>query len=172
MSTRALAPILTTLYSELLDGAPAALPAVILNRGDEGLLASLDRLSAADASRSSAGGAPIAAHVDHLRYGFSLMNRWTPGGNPWKDGDWRTSWRIATVDEDEWKRLRAALREETHRFIEKLRTPMEVSETEVKVIVGNLAHLAYHIGAIRQIHRGAGGPTAEDEARLAAPGAS
>jgi hypothetical protein len=66
---------LPSLFSELVYGAPQA-GAFVLNRGDPGLLASLEKLSPEDASRASHGGACIAAHVDHLRYGLSLMNRW------------------------------------------------------------------------------------------------
>ena len=43
----------------------------VLNTGDIGLLASLEKLSAAEASDSSNGGATIAAHAQHLRYGLA-----------------------------------------------------------------------------------------------------
>src|SRR5580765_9092018 len=105
MSTndRQIADTLRTLYAELIDGAPLE-GSYMLNQGDAGLLASLDKISAADASRSSAGGASIAAHVDHLRYGLSLMNRWGGGeAKPWEGADWTESWRRTRVSEDEWK---------------------------------------------------------------------
>jgi hypothetical protein len=35
----------------------------------------------------SGGGASIAAHVDHLRYGLELLNRWTRGEKPFADAD-------------------------------------------------------------------------------------
>jgi hypothetical protein len=54
-----------------------------------GLLRSLDKLSADDASRSVNDGATIAAHAQHVRYGLSLMNRWAnEGGNPFADAKW------------------------------------------------------------------------------------
>lgn len=62
---------LRTLFSELVYGAPET-GAYVLNRADPALLASVERLSAAAASVSRDGGASIAAHVDHLRYGLSL----------------------------------------------------------------------------------------------------
>ena len=82
MQTNNIASSLTTLFSELVDGAKAPVGGnFVLNSGDPGLLASLDKLSAADASRSVHGGATIAAHAEHVRYGLSLMNRWaTEGG--------------------------------------------------------------------------------------------
>ena len=80
MSTQAGEPItaaLTSVLREIIDGA-ARDAAVLLNRGDPGLLASLDRLSSDAASAAPReGGATIAAHVDHLRYGLGLLNRWS-----------------------------------------------------------------------------------------------
>jgi hypothetical protein len=67
---------LETLFRELIDG-PSANAAWMLNGEDVGLLRSLDKLTASAASAAPmAGGANIAAHVDHVRYGLSLMNRW------------------------------------------------------------------------------------------------
>ena len=60
----------------------------MLNPGDEGLIRSLEKLSAADASALTATGSSIAAHVDHVRYGLSLMNRWSQGENPFDSADW------------------------------------------------------------------------------------
>ncbi|HEX2207209.1 MAG TPA: hypothetical protein VHG93_05965 [Longimicrobium sp.] len=152
---------MTTLLSELVDGAPKGM-AFMLNPGDAGLLRSLDRLSAEAASASSEGGATIAAHVDHVRYGLSLMNRWAGGENPFEDADWSASWRTASVTEAEWEQLRAALRDEAHRWLAALGTPREVRGIELSGMVGSIAHLAYHLGAIRQIDRSTRGPRAND----------
>ncbi len=157
MNTRELTATLATLLGELVDGAPAA-EAYILNREDAGLLRSLDRLSAADASAAVQGGASIAAHVDHLRYGLSLMNRWNDGDNPFDTADWSASWRKTSVSDSEWQQLRTGLADEAHRWLEAVRTPREVSLVELNGIVGSIAHFAYHLGAIRQINRAARGP--------------
>jgi hypothetical protein len=160
MITSELAETLTTLFTELVDGPPKG--AYMLNQGDAGLLRSLDRLSAAAASVSSQGGGSISAHVEHLRYGFSLMNRWAAGENPFQDADWSASWNRTTVSDAEWEELRAALRDEVHRWREVLAAPREVNRVELNGIVGSIAHLAYHLGAIRQIDRTARGPAASD----------
>src|SRR5919206_307925 len=114
MSTPDLTTILPTLMEELVHGSPdPAARTYMLNRGDAGLLASLDRLSAAAASVTHGGGPSIAAHVDHLRYGLSLLNRWAAGAPPpWQDADWTASWRKNVVSEAEWRTLRDALRRE------------------------------------------------------------
>jgi hypothetical protein len=156
MNTQDLTRTLTTLFAELVDGPPSN--AFILNTGDLGLLRSLDKLSAAAASASSHGGATIAAHTDHLRYGLSLMNRWAGGENPFDDADWSQSWRVGSVSDDEWKRLRDDLASETRRWLETLGQPREVRGIELSGMIGSIAHLAYHLGAIRQIDRAARGP--------------
>lgn len=163
MDANELARSLTTLLSELVDGAPIT-GAYVLNRGDQGLLRSLDRLSPEAASTISGAGSSIAAHVDHLRYGLSLMNRWASGEDPFSDADWGVSWRRTTVNELEWADLRADLRDETHRWLEALRRPRELDEVELSGVIGSVVHLAYHIGAIRQMDRTARGPSADDSA--------
>ena len=75
---------LAGLLRELVDGPPGSF-AYVLNPGDRGLLASLDELSAEAASAQPGGRSSIAAHVDHLRYGLELLNRWARGEDPWGD---------------------------------------------------------------------------------------
>jgi len=166
MDTGPLAPLLLTLFSELVDGSPdPGRRTFVLNQGDAGLLAALDRLSAAAASATH-GGPSIAAHVDHLRYGLSLLNRWAGGSPPpWPDMDWTLSWRRNVVSETEWRELRDELRREARAWAGTLRTRREVSDVEAGWMAGSVAHFAYHLGAIRQIDRATRGPSAEDEAR-------
>lgn len=166
MSAPQFPEIIETIFRELVQGSsdPHARTYVV-NQGDQGLFASLDRLSAAAASTTH-GGASIAAHVDHLRYGFMLINRWVDGSPPpWPDMDWTASWRKTIVTDAEWRALREDLRREASRWEEALSAPREVTETEAGWMSGSVAHIAYHLGAIRQIDRATRGPSAEDEAR-------
>ena len=159
MNTASAAPSLARLFGELIDGTAAFGGGYIVNTGDIGLVESLDTLSAADASRSTNDGATIAAHVQHERYGLSLMNRWArEGGNPFADAKWDEAWKIREVDARAWDEIRAGFRDETHRWLEVLRTPRDVNETEFNGMVASIAHFAYHMGAIRQIHKQARGP--------------
>jgi len=158
MNTSAIAPALGTLFAELVEGA-AASGGFMLNAGDAGLLASLDKVTAAAASRRTTTGSSLAAHVDHVRYGLSLMNRWSTGENPFGDADWGASWKKTAVTDDEWRTLRADLRAEAARWLNVLRTPRDVQEVELNGMIGSIAHLAYHLGAIRQIETSLRGPT-------------
>ena len=130
----------------------------MLNAGDAGLLASLDKVTAAAASRRTTTGSSLAAHVDHVRYGLSLMNRWSTGENPFGNADWGASWKKTAVTDDEWRTLRADLRAEAARWLNVLRTPRDVQEVELNGMIGSIAHLAYHLGAIRQIETSLRGP--------------
>ena len=153
---------LATLFGELVDG-PAADAAWMLNANDDGLLRSLDKLPAPAASRiAPGGGASIAAHVDHLRYGLSLMNRWSRGeANPWATADWAASWRRSQVSDQEWAQRRQELAVEVRAWMEVLRSPREYTPFELNGVIASIAHLAYHLGAIRQIDRSIRGPAAE-----------
>jgi hypothetical protein len=159
VQTADVSPVLGQLFSELVDGAPGGGAAFILNSGDAGLLRSLDALSATEASRSSNDGATIAAHAQHLRYGLSLINRWArEGGNPFADATEVLAWKTSAVDEAAWKEIRAGLGDEAHRWLATLQTSRAVSEVELGGMIASVAHLAYHLGAIRQIAKGARGP--------------
>jgi hypothetical protein len=161
VATNDLHSSLAVLFAELIDG-PSPDAAYMLNGGDPGLLRSLDQLSAEAASRSpTPGAASIAAHVDHVCYGLDLMNRWGDGeADPWSSADWTASWRRTTVTESEWTTLRERLRESARRWRQVLQTPRPMSPLELNGVVASIGHLAYHLGAIRQIDRSIQGPKA------------
>ena len=147
------------LFSELVDGAGTPAGGFILNSGDAGLLKSLDRLSPENASRSVNGGATIAAHAQHLRYGLSLMNKWgAEGGNPFADAKWDEAWKVSSVDASAWLGIRNGLRDEAHRWLDVVKSGKAATGVELTGMMSSVAHLAYHLGAIRQINKDARGP--------------
>ena len=159
MRTDETARSLAHLFSELVDGVTSSAGGFILNKGDVGLMKSLDHLSAGDASRSASDGATIAAHAQHVRYGLSLMNEWAAnGGNPFANAKWDEAWQIKTVGDDQWKEIRQGLADEAHRWNQVLKTPREANGMEFTGLVSSIAHLAYHLGAIRQINKDVRGP--------------
>ena len=159
MQTTDFSSVLSDLFSELVNGPPQGAGAFMLNSGDAGLLRSLAKLSAAEASESANGGATIAAHARHVQYGLSLMNRWArEGGNPFADATWDVAWRTSQVDDKEWRSILDGLKEEAGHWLQALRSPREVSPIELAGMIGSIGHLAYHLGAIRQIAKAARGP--------------
>ena len=159
MSTTETAKALTRLFSELVHGANHPRGAFMLNSGDIGLLRSLDLLPAGDASRSVSGGATIAAHAQHLRYGLQLMNAWArEGGNPLADARWDEAWKITEVSENEWAEIRHGLNSEAVTWLGVLGDTRDRSALELCGMMGSIAHVAYHMGAVRQIAANARGP--------------
>ena len=151
---------LQTLFNELTRGVPGD-AGFILNPKDAGLHASLDRLTAQQASaQPSGGGASIAAHVDHLRYGLELLNRWQRGEEPFESADWGASWQRTKVTDEEWATRRAELRQEVETARQAMMSPRDTTPIAITGIVASMAHLAYHLGAIRQIDRTSAGPLA------------
>jgi hypothetical protein len=62
------------------------------------------------------------------------------------------------VDDRAWTEIRDGLRDEGHRWLEALASPRDVSRVELSGMIGSIAHLAYHLGAMRQIATNARGP--------------
>lgn len=158
MRTDETARSLSHLFSELTDGVTSS-SGFVLNTGDVGLLRSLDGLSASAASASTHDGATIAAHTQHVCFGLSLMNEWAAkGGDPFKNAKWDEAWKIAAVTDTEWAEIRTGLRDQARRWVEVLKTPREANGVEYTGLLSSIVHLAYHLGAIRQIDKSARGP--------------
>ena len=114
-----------------------------------GLFATLDRLSAAQASAPTALGTSVAAHTAHLAYHLEVSIRWANGERgPF---DWKGSFNPAAVDESEWKARRARVRAAYDAFAARCRTVTDWNEDEAGGLAASVAHLTYHLGAIRQI---------------------
>lgn len=90
------------------------------------------------------------------------MNRWARGENPFADADYSASWRRLTVTESEWTTLRDRLRGEAQNWIEVVQRPRALDDVELTGVIASIAHLAYHLGAIRQIDPSTRGPLARD----------
>jgi hypothetical protein len=153
---RLLIDALRGLLTELAVGPPGK-SAYVLNPGDRGLLESLRALTAAQASARPQGRSSIASHVHHLHHGFTLLNRWARGEDPFADANWSESWQQQQVDEGAWTRLLTALGDEIRQWREAIGSrawdPAVMSGT-----IGSVAHLAYHLGAIRQMNAATAGP--------------
>lgn len=153
---------LSDLLNDLISGTSNS-GSWVLNREDPGLLKSLDVLTSEQASKVPvSGGSSIAAHVDHLRFGFQLYNRWSGGDEQaLADADFSAAWRRNTVSQEEWAELREDLAREALAW----RKSLEDSKSGGPGIDAKIAcvvHLAYHLGAIRQINRSLRGPAAHD----------
>jgi hypothetical protein len=143
---------LCKLLVEIFDGPPGN-EAYLLNPGDPGLLRQLDSIDAHAAStRPMPGKTTIAAHVDHVHYGFTLMNRWAAGeANPWAEADWNASWQRTDVTEAQWRTLRDNLRRQAETWRKAVAARTDWNDMTAAGALSSAAHTAYHLGAIRQI---------------------
>lgn len=120
------------------------------NAADAGFFPTLDALSADEAARAAgAGRSTVAAHAGHIRFGLEVSRRWVAGDRgPF---DWHQSWAVSTVDDAAWAELRAGLRQEYAAFRRALDEVGEWDESRFTGVIGNLAHAAYHLGAVKQM---------------------
>lgn len=122
----------------------------VLDNGWSGILGTIDKLSASDASKGTIPGSEsIASHLRHALYMMELFEPYMKGESP--QTDWPGSWRDRDVDEPAWQ----ALCEQVHRvYAENLalveRTE-EWNEDAVSASLVLLTHTAYHLGEIRQM---------------------
>ncbi len=89
------------------------------------------------------------------------MNRASRGENPYPEADWTQSWKLTQVSEAEWAELRERLRMEAVTFEQAVGKLLTAGDIEMKGVIAGVSHLAYHLGAIRQINEMLRGPDAE-----------
>lgn len=154
--------VLHGLLSELLDGPPRDM-CFVLNHGDKGLVGSLASLSAADASARPGGRSSVAAHVHHLRHGFELLHKWLAGDEQaFDNANFAASWEQQQVSDAEWRTLREGLEREVRTWLAVVRKADDWTYLTLSGAIGIMVHMAYHLGAIRQIATAAAGPSAND----------
>jgi hypothetical protein len=112
-----------------------------------GLLATLEPLSAAEASRL-VGGASIAAHAHHVSFGLEASAAWITGDRASRD--WAQSWTVTSVTDAGWRELRDQLRARYAVLRGAVERHAGASAEAIGGAAGAVAHVAYHLGEIRQ----------------------
>ena len=114
-----------------------------------GLLGSLTGRDPEEVSVPGEGGrATVAGHVHHTGFGMEASTAFIRGDR--SPRDWGQSWKVTAVDGGEWKREMDVLRA---RYQALLRTMQEADLSTDEAFggaVAAVAHVAYHLGAIRQ----------------------
>jgi hypothetical protein len=117
--------------------------------GNSGLFATLDALSAEQASDPTALGTSVAAHAAHVAFYLEVTVRWAGGDRgPF---DWKGSFEPRVVDEARWQATRNRVRAAYRAVVDLARKTQTWDEDAAGGLAASLAHLAYHLGAIRQI---------------------
>jgi hypothetical protein len=116
---------------------------------DSGILNTLKGLSAAQASEQKGTHPSIAAHVRHMTFHLRVAYEWIGGDHGKRD--WKGSFLPQTVTQEDWSRLQTQIVETKAEYLRVLRAlPLDRLISEGGTI-GVIAHLAYHLGAIRQL---------------------
>ena len=124
------------------------------NGVNHGLFATLERLSAAQASNPNALGQSIAAHAAHTAYHMEVTVRWVHGDRgPF---DWPGSFEPRVVNDEQWRATCARVREAYAGVVALATAAPDWDEDAVAGLAGAIAHVAYHLGAIRQAVKLAG----------------
>ena len=145
--------VLTSLFREIVYGPPGDM-AFVVNPSDPGLVASLAALPASQASARPNGRSSVASHVQHLRFGLTLLNKWAGGDqNAFASASFEESWSHQQVNDDEWRALRQAFEDQAREWQARLEVPREWDAMTLSGFVSSVAHTAYHMGAIRQLVR-------------------
>jgi hypothetical protein len=144
-----LIPQLRDVLKEAFDGGQRSWTYFIDNRPGTGMLATLDAVSAAQASQpSGAGDSTIAAHVHHVCFSLHEASAFIRGDH--SPRDWSESWKVKTVDEPAWTELKARAHREYEDLMRAIESDALTSEKAFGGTIGVIAHMAYHLGAIRQ----------------------
>lgn len=150
-ATAFVAPLLF-LWEEVLGDPPKdGKPMAVLD-ADTGWTQTLAAVSAVEASRPVApGGTTIAGQTAHAAYQLELFEAIVE--NRHVEADWPGSFAPSEVDEDAWAALQLRLRGVAERVSSHLRSTALWPEAHVRSALGALVHLAYHLGAVRQMAR-------------------
>lgn len=118
-----------------------------------GLWFAVKNLSAREAAKSlGPGRSSVAAHLDHVRITLAYT-RHALAGQEYR-ADWESSWKLVAPSEAQWEEIKAGFRRE----YEALRAFLEHKPSwrgpGLAAAINNIAHTAYHAGAVRQILKG------------------
>ncbi|GAA0609387.1 hypothetical protein GCM10009001_28540 [Virgibacillus siamensis] len=136
------------IVKETFEGPPSGGSMFTESRPNSGLFGTLDQLTANEAS-IAVNATTVAAHADHTRFYLWGTNAILKDGKQPKM-DWGESWKINSVNEKQWNRIKEELRSEYVTLLEALDVT-EWNKLLAIEISGSLAHSAYHLGAMRQM---------------------
>ena len=143
--------VLSELFRETFEGMAEGASGTFFLEGRESLITSCREITALQAStRVNHQRATLGAHVFHATYYLSLFNAMIRGEEV--QGDWEGSWKRQAFSDEEWEDVAADLEAEyrsAKRFFDRQE---EVSDKWLFAdMVANIAHAAFHVGAIRAL---------------------
>lgn len=116
---------------------------------DSGIRSTLSRITAEQASRRVDGHPSIAAHARHMNFHLRVASEWIRGDHSRRD--WPGSFEPQSVTDEEWAGIQQDLEASRTELIRELESLSPERFLEEGAGMGAIAHLAYHLGAIRQL---------------------
>jgi hypothetical protein len=113
---------------------------------DTGLEQTLAAVSAAQAARPL-GHNSIAQQVQHTAFGADVFAAWLRGESP--EVDWDASWQVGALDDAGWVQLQQQLWAALAGLRAAIAAHAAESNRRLTQAHGAIAHLIYHVGAIR-----------------------
>jgi hypothetical protein len=117
--------------------------------GNHGLLATLEGLTAAQASKPTALGLSAAAHATHAAFYYEHALRYARGER--EKADWPGSFEPRTVNDEQWRECIGRLRAGYDALAAYAHGRITWSVEDAVGLAAALAHAAYHLGAVRQV---------------------
>ncbi len=117
--------------------------------GNHGLLATLETLSASQASAPTVLGSSIASQAAHTAFHIEATLKYVRGDRT--PNDWPSSFEPRVVNEAQWQALRERVKTAYDNIVQLASSTAELDEATAGGMAATLAHAAYHLGAMRQI---------------------
>lgn len=142
-------PILELLH-ELYIGTSEGQSWVIDAQPGHGFTAAIKTVTAQQASTPIIkGGTTIAAHTEHIRWSLYYALEFYKGNQP--KFDWKESWTVREVNDQQWKALQQELIEAYNKAKAAIEAVTDWSTPYLlQGTIALLPHAAYHLGAVKQ----------------------
>jgi hypothetical protein len=135
------------LMRETIEGARPGSGTQYLDH-DSGIRNTLNRFSAKQASAPLGSHPTIAGQVRHMVFHLKSASEWIAGDHSKRD--WKGSFLPRTVNDEEWDKLKIDLEKASANYMNTIKGLPPATLISESGGMGVIAHLAYHLGAIRQ----------------------
>jgi hypothetical protein len=139
------------IFRETFEGVRPDADGTWFVQGKEAIFDAIRTTSPENASKKVHGQpATIGAHVWHLNYYLTLFNANLRNEEP--ESDWEGSWMYQEFDSEQWRTLATDVDDQYREAKAWYDSDMEPADQEEEIYaIANLAHAAYHLGAIRAL---------------------
>jgi len=145
----AFVPGFLQVLSETFEGARPDASLYLDHERNTGLFATLNALSAEQASRATPLGPAVASLAEHVLFHLSATTAALRGEA--LALDWAASWDVQVVTDASWRELRGQLHDEYHELRRLVLHREAWDADEVAGVVAAVTHVAYHLGVMRQV---------------------